>query len=492
MEKKIKFTKKKVYVLSIFTTIVLLLFTNVFTVSAHYDTAYWHEISAAGNRQEWMKNIKGETKLSELSIPGTHDSMAFKDNLFAIDSTRTQTMDLTKQLNSGIRFLDIRAKYTETGFPLHHGTVYLGYDFEDVLKTCEEFLTQHPSETILIRFKQEHSSASDAQMRKVFDTYYKRYQNLFWKPQGQTNPTLDQCRGKIVLVSDVISLNDLGINHRKLNVQDNYNLGTNWDLYQKWESIKAHAQKISITDNVISINYLNAFGGVMPYFAASGHSSPQTGAPRLLTGLTEPAFSSWYPEFPREGKVGNLSSIAFEGMNTMYANLLEKGTVSHTGIVVADFPGERLISNIIEMNDPLTENIYTGRYRLISSSFSTHTVDQNLDNLNKVTMWTKNGGINQQWDLKYDKQKKAYQIVSAYDGKVLTLDSSNGNTVVLKANNKQPEQYWIIKEQGFQGVTLKNYKNNQYLGFQEYSPKNGSKLIAGPMTLSGSFFSLVK
>ena len=154
MEKKIKFTKKKVYVLSIFTTIVLLLFTNVFTVSAHYDTAYWHETSAAGNRQEWMKNIKGETKLSELSIPGTHDSMAFKDNLFAIDSTRTQTMDLTKQLNSGIRFLDIRAKYTETGFPLHHGTVYLGYDFEDVLKTCEEFLTQHPSETILIRFKQ--------------------------------------------------------------------------------------------------------------------------------------------------------------------------------------------------------------------------------------------------------------------------------------------------------------------------------------------------
>ena len=190
--------------------------------------------------------------------------------------------------------------------------------------------------------------------------------------------------------------------------------------------------------------------------------------------------------------MGNLSSIAFEGMNTMYANLLEKGTVSHTGIVVADFPGERLISNIIEMNDPLTENIYTGRYRLISSSFSTHTVDQNMDNLNKVTMWTKNGGINQQWDLKYDKQKKAYQIVSAYDGKVLTLDSSNGNTVVLKANNKQPEQYWIIKEQGFQGVTLKNYKNNQYLGFQEYSPKNGSKLIAGPMTLSGSFFSLVK
>ena len=101
-------------------------------------------------------------------------------------NTRTQTRKLQQQLDSGNRYIDIRVKYTDTGCPLHHGIVYLGYDFENVLQTVQTCLQQHPGETIIMRLKQENSSASDSQMKKVFDTYYyNRYQSLFWKPTGK-------------------------------------------------------------------------------------------------------------------------------------------------------------------------------------------------------------------------------------------------------------------------------------------------------------------
>ena len=289
-------------------------------VSAHYNTAYYHEEQLASNNADWMSGLRDNARLSELSIPGTHDSMSHRSDLSFVDNTRTQTMNLQ----------------------------------------------QHPGETIIMRLKQENSSASDSQMKKVFDTYYyNRYQSLFWKPTGEKDPTLGSMRGKLVLMSDVLSLNVYGLNYRDVNTQDYYDLGTNWDLYSKWEKVKEHAKKVDVINSGVTLNHLSAgSAGVMPYFVASGHSSPQTGAPRLLTGLTEPGFSSYYPDFPRVGQVGELSSIAFEGINTLFANLVENKGVSKTGIVAADFPGARLIDGIIKCNDYLIDTDEMGRYKI--------------------------------------------------------------------------------------------------------------------------------
>ena len=109
-------------------------------VSAHYNTAYYHEEQLASNNADWMSGLRDNARLSELSIPGTHDSMSHRSDLSFVDNTRTQTMNLQ----------------------------------------------QHPGETIIMLLKQENSSASDSQMKKVFDTYYyNRYQSLFWKPTGK-------------------------------------------------------------------------------------------------------------------------------------------------------------------------------------------------------------------------------------------------------------------------------------------------------------------
>jgi 1-phosphatidylinositol phosphodiesterase len=162
---------------------------------------------------------------------------------------------------------------------------------------------------------------------------------------------MKEMRGKLVLLSNVYSLHAYGISYSSLNIQDNYYLRTNWDLYNKWERIKAQINRSNAkTNNTIYMNYLSGSGGVFPYFVASGHSSPQTSAPRLSTALTEPGFKSYYPDFPRAARIGVFATIYFEGTNTLTANYLSSKKVSYCGIVMADFPGMRLIDNIIACN----------------------------------------------------------------------------------------------------------------------------------------------
>ena len=415
-------------------------------VSAHYDTAYYHEEQLASNNADWMSGLRDNARLSELSIPGTHDSMSHRSDLSFVDNTRTQTMNLQ----------------------------------------------QHPGETIIMRLKQENSSASDSQMKKVFDTYY--YKSLFWKPTGEKDPTLGSMRGKLVLMSDVLSLNVYGLNYRDVNTQDYYDLGTNWDLYSKWEKVKEHAKKVDIINSGVTLNHLSAgSAGVMPYFVASGHSSPQTGAPRLLTGLTEPGFSSYYPDFPRVGQVGELSSIAFEGINTLFANLVENKGVSKTGIVAADFPGARLIDGIIKCNDYLIDTDEMGRYKIYLVFSPKMVVDNNRRSTGQTSLWEWNGEQQQQWDLVYEKGKNAYQIVSVTDGRVLTWDDANGGKSVIVAENTRAEnQYWKVEDRKMLGYLIRSNKDSNYMLRYDGNATNGASLSMGFMELNRSFFQLVE
>ena len=46
---------------------------------------------------DWMKDIQDEAKLSEMTIPDTHDTMS----LFGICYSRTQTWTLLEQMKAG-------------------------------------------------------------------------------------------------------------------------------------------------------------------------------------------------------------------------------------------------------------------------------------------------------------------------------------------------------------------------------------------------------
>lgn len=343
---------------SLLSVLVLsLFFVSLPKVSAHFDKAYWNETKTTTpyttHYAEWMSTLADDLHLTEISLPGTHDTMAHKASLPFRNIVRTQSMDLEQQLLSGIRYLDIRVAHRGKHFQLHHGSIDLGYRLENVLDTIEKFLKDHPTETVLMRFKQEHTRASNEEMLSLFYTYHDKYKHLFWDPfesQNSYDPLLKEVRGKIVLLSDVRSIYQ-GIAYTNAKIQDKYHLNTNWDLYKKWEYVKEtleHANQIN--GHRFVINYLSGSGGSFPYFVASGHVTASTYGSRLSTGLTEPLFRHRYPDFPRVARLGVFATIAFEGTNTLTADYLRKNQLRRAGIVVADFPGERLIDEIIQCN----------------------------------------------------------------------------------------------------------------------------------------------
>ncbi|MFK0045324.1 phosphatidylinositol-specific phospholipase C [Streptomyces sp. NPDC090741] len=148
--------------------------------------------------QDWMAGLGDSTALQRMTIPGTHDSGARQGGLFVA----CQNTSIAEQLDSGIRFLDVRCRVTGGSFAIHHGSFYQGLMFGDVLVACWNFLAAHPSETVLMRLKQEYSQDSDATFRAVFDDYL---DNRGWRPLfriADSLPALGQARGKVVLLAD--------------------------------------------------------------------------------------------------------------------------------------------------------------------------------------------------------------------------------------------------------------------------------------------------
>lgn len=127
---------------------------------------------------------------------------------------------------------------------------------------------------------------------------------------------------------------------------------TNWDQHDRWISIKNFIAASDLSGES-RIAFWTGSGGSFPYFCASGKSSPQNGAPRLLTGATTPLFSSSYPDFPRIMCFLGMCSICFEGINKLGYNYIVANGFSYVGIIFLDFVGDDLISSTIGLNSDL-------------------------------------------------------------------------------------------------------------------------------------------
>lgn len=335
---------------------------------AHWDSAYFRNADDGfTSKNSWMNDIRDDAMLSEMAIPGTHDSGTYDKH---IESVITQTLNFKKQLEYGIRVFDIRIRHTSDRFALHHGSVFLNVMFGDFLNDVDNFLTNNPSETILFRIKEEHTANSNntRSLKDTLDYYLSSHSDKYLKTTNK-GLKLGEARGKFIILSNVSDFNTYGLNYSTFNIQDKYNLRTNWDLHDyKWGGIKSQlSTAISGSKNIFYVNYLSGSGGSFPYFVASGHSSPGTSSPRLSTGLTTPGWKNSYPDFPRVSCFIGICTIAFEGTNILTRNRLSSYNVimsllnnmgisglfgfnRSAGIIMADFPGESLIKNVIDNN----------------------------------------------------------------------------------------------------------------------------------------------
>ncbi len=229
------------------------------------------ELSLAGvippnySLSNWMGAIPNTTNISQLSIPGTHDSGARTEPVSG--TAKCQNLSIAEQLSAGVRFLDIRCRHIDNAFAIHHGAIYQNLNFTDVLNACINFLNSNPSETIIMSVKEEHTASNNTRsFEQTFDSYVAQNASKWDLGNGISN--LGDIRGKIKLlrrfgagtVKGIDATNwadnttfDINNTAANLKVQDFYNVN---DVNTKWTSVETQLNSAhNDTSNRLYLNY---------------------------------------------------------------------------------------------------------------------------------------------------------------------------------------------------------------------------------------------
>lgn len=361
----------------------------------------------------WMSYIKEDTHLSSLSIPGTHDSGA--KNITSL--VKTQTLDIEHQLYNGIRFLDVRTKVTDDGkLAIHHDAFYANLMFEDVLETSLSFLKNNPSETLYIRIKQEYSTVSNAEFTNVFMSYLSEnlQEFIYTRSDSSTpdDPTIEDTKGKIVFFKNWNGgPTDLGIQY-----PGNFDIQDNYDSPALEEKIKnVHSQLDNAHQNYgnerVYLNYLNAY--------------------KLLSPIANYA----------------------KPINNDTVDYITNNKLTHTGIVISDFPGDQLINRVIDLNyknakepNEVYDNANIVLRDVLKSNLAATWSEES--GLATLTEYTKHN--EQRWIMIYNPDLNAYKIINEKDSTYCltpTILLEGANVSVSKDNDKV-SQHWEISHTG--------------------------------------------
>ena len=254
----------------------------------------------------WMAKAPDQVLLSALSLPGTHDTCALHNGP-SFGFAQCQTWRLEDQLKAGVRFLDIRCRHIDNAFQIHHGVIDQRITFVEVRDICRKFLKEHPSECIVMSVKEESTAKNNTRsFAKTFVELTKNDGDL-WRINRKT-PTLGDARKRIVLIDRTGALGGLPWN--RIERQDQYTA----PLDRKRKLVRKHFEQAIGGDK--ERWFANFCSGVLP------------------SSLVTPR---------RYAMQSNEAALQF---------LLrkERGQPMRLGIVVMDFPGEKLLERIVATN----------------------------------------------------------------------------------------------------------------------------------------------
>ncbi len=159
----------------------------------------------SGENMDWMKEIDDNLLLSDFCIPGTHDSgSVLTGGIHSIAQNQKLTID--NQLKIGCRFFDIRLGETKGVLTVYHGFVNIFTKFTDIMELFRNYLSNHPSETILLCIKKDNGDTITNKVEAILN------ENSDIMYMGNSIPILKDVRGKIVLFRRFESNNNIGIN----------------------------------------------------------------------------------------------------------------------------------------------------------------------------------------------------------------------------------------------------------------------------------------
>lgn len=114
----------------------------------------------------WQSAIKDETLLKNVAIPGSHDAGTDGMPWYS----KTQSREIDDQLACGTRYFDLRIKVKNGEARIYHGPAVSLY-LKDILKDVSDFLTAHPSESVILDFQDFDKDDAKTKSLELIDEY---------------------------------------------------------------------------------------------------------------------------------------------------------------------------------------------------------------------------------------------------------------------------------------------------------------------------------
>jgi len=173
--------------------------------------------------KDWLGKIKSDTRINVLAVPGTHDAASIS-GASSTPLTITQRLDITAQLNAGVRVLDMRVAHvagsTGKGYFWNgpavaenifmcHGPIVFATKLSEALASIKDWLGKNDTEFVAMIFQQQGTKPTDAtEKRRVVGLIKKTITDafgdewLFGVSQCNNNwPTVGEVRKKVLVFS---------------------------------------------------------------------------------------------------------------------------------------------------------------------------------------------------------------------------------------------------------------------------------------------------
>ena len=170
----------------------------------HFLTTLFFLFAVNVAASDWMKNLPDNVYLSQLSLPGTHDSGTGNGINPAFMAAFAQCQDITlgQQWAAGVRAFDLRPCVKDDYININHGITATNLRFDDALFQLRDSLQAHPSEFAFVHYHYDNDFDNDR------DKYLPLLQELLSRDDlkdflvpFRRDLTLGDVRGKMLLIS---------------------------------------------------------------------------------------------------------------------------------------------------------------------------------------------------------------------------------------------------------------------------------------------------
>lgn len=223
----------------------------------------------------WMENLSDTLPITEIAIPGTHDTMTGKcEHIYY----KTQTLSLEEQLEIGVRYLDIRL--TRDLVAAHREWIS-DINGQHIFDSIKYFLGKYPGEFIIMRIQNANENKDDfPEFKKAIHSLIGLNLDALLLPIKNNNqefiwPTVKEARGKIIILEcspEEFDVPTIGLKRWAYNWHNNghIRLQDNWDgpeISEKMTDIQDLAtypdQSIGIESKKLYLNHISATNGTL-------------------------------------------------------------------------------------------------------------------------------------------------------------------------------------------------------------------------------------